>query len=218
MPLSTEPPTLRRDAARNRDKIIVAARQAFADHGLDVGVEVIATKAGVGVGTLYRRFPTKESLIDAIIDELFEQVLCLAQDSLNAQPPEAGFATYLRGVGQLQADHVGCLSRLWSHTGHAEVRKELDAAVRHLLRRAQDAGVVRDDVVYQDISVILWSLRGVVEATAPVAPHQWERYLDLVLAGLRPSAESLSRPPLTGPQMDRILIVNRHRESGDRRA
>jgi hypothetical protein len=153
-------------------------------------------------------------LIDAIIDELFEQVTGLAQESLDAQPPEAGFAAYLRGVGQLQADHVGCLSRLWNHTGHAEVRKELEATVRQLLGRAQDASIVRSDVVYQDISVILWSLRGVVEATAPVAPHQWQRYLDLVLAGLRPSTDQLSRPPLTGPQMDRVLIMHRDRARG----
>ena len=120
MALSTEQPTLRRDAARNRDKIVAAAREAFADHGVDVGVDVIANQAGVGVGTLYRRFPTKESLIDAIIDELFEQVSGLAHDSLDAEPPELGFAGYLRGVGQLQVDHIGCLSRLWNHTGHAE--------------------------------------------------------------------------------------------------
>jgi AcrR family transcriptional regulator len=214
MPTSTQQPTLRRDAARNRDKIVAAAREAFAEHGVDVGVDVIAARAGVGVGTLYRRFPTKESLIDAIIDGLFEQVLNLARDSLDADPPESGFADYLRGVGKLQADHVGCLSRLWNHTGHAEVRKELEATVRQLLRRAQGAGTVRDDVVYPDISVILWSLRGVVETTAPVAPHQWQRYLDLVLAGLRPSAQQLSRPPLTGPQLDRVLAIHRDRSRG----
>jgi len=214
MTISTGQPVLRRDAARNRDKIVVAAREAFAEHGVDVAVDVIAARAGVGVGTLYRRFPTKESLIDAIIDELFEQVLSLARDSLDARPPESGFAAYLRGVGRLQVDHVGCLSRLWNHTGHTAVRKELEATVRKLLCRAQDAGIVRDDVVYQDISVILWSLRGVVEATAPVAPHQWQRYLDLVLAGLRPSPDHLSRPPLTGPQMDRVLIMHRDRARG----
>ena len=216
MTLSTEQPTLRRDAARNRDKIVAAAREAFADHGVDVGVDVIATQAGVGVGTLYRRFPTKESLIDAIIDELFDQVSGLAHDCLDAQPPEAGFAAYLRGVGQLQVDHVGCLSRLWTHTGHAEARKELESTVRKLLHRAQDADLVRRDVVYQDISVILWSLRGVIETTAPVAPHQWRRYLDLVLAGLRPSDQPLSRPALTGPQVDRIFAVHGDRARGDR--
>ncbi len=214
MTTSTQQPALRRDAARNRDKIVTAAREAFAEHGLDVGVDVIAARAGVGVGTFYRRFPTKESLIDAIIDGLFEQVLSLARDSLDAEPPESGFATYLRGVGELQAEHVGCLSRLWNHTGHAAVRKELEATVRQLLHRAQDAGTVRGDVVYQDISVILWSLRGVVEATAPVAPHQWERYLDLVLAGLCPSSQQLSRSPLTGTQLDRILAIHRDRSRG----
>jgi AcrR family transcriptional regulator len=216
MALSTEQPTLRRDAARNRDKIVAAAREAFADHGVDVGVDVIADQAGVGVGTLYRRFPTKESLIDAIIDELFEQVSGLAHDSLDAEPPESGFAGYLHGVGQLQVDHIGCLSRLWNHTGHAEARKELEATVRQLLHRAQDAGLVRRDVAYPDISVILWSLRGVIEATAPVAPNQWQRYLDLVLAGLRPSDQPLSRPALTGPQVDRVFAIHRLRARGAR--
>lgn len=215
MALSTEQPALRRDAARNRDKIVAAAREAFADHGVDVGVDVIADQAGVGVGTLYRRFPTKESLIDAIIGELFDQVTDLARECLEAQPPEAGFVAYLRGVGQLQVDHVGCLSRLWTHTGHAHARKEFESTVRQLLRRAQDAGLVRRDVVYQDISVILWSLSGVVETTAPVAPTQWQRYLDLVLAGLRPSDRPLSRPALTGAQVDRVFALHRDRARGD---
>ncbi len=216
MTISIQQPALRRDAARNRDKIVAAAREVFAEHGVDVGVDVIAARAGVGVGTLYRRFPTKESLIDAIIDGLFEQVLSLARDSLDAEPPASGFAAYLRGVGQLQADHIGCLSRLWIHTRQAEVRRELEATVRQLLRRAQDAGTVRGDVVYQDISVILWSLRGVVETTAPVAPHQWQRYLDLVVAGLRPTDQPLSRPPLTGPQLDRVMAMPRDRSRGSK--
>jgi hypothetical protein len=111
-------------------------------------------------------------------------------------------------------DHVGCLSRLWNHTGHAEARQELESTVRQLLQRAQDAGLVRRDVVYPDISVILWSLRGVIEATATVAPRQWQRYLDLVLAGLRPSDQPLSRPALTGPQVDRVYAIHRRRARG----
>ena len=71
-PGRADEPALRRDAARNRDKILAAARAAFDEEGVDVGVEVIAQRAGVGVGTLYRRFPTKELLIEAVVDEVLE--------------------------------------------------------------------------------------------------------------------------------------------------
>ena len=107
-------PALRRDAAANRAKILAAARTAFDEDGVDVGVEVIAQRAGVGVGTLYRRFPTKELLIEAVVSEVLEAVLSAAESALELGSPADGFVEYLRAVGRLQFEHAGCLARLWN--------------------------------------------------------------------------------------------------------
>ncbi len=92
-------PTLRRDAARNRDKILKAARAAFDEEGVDVGVEVIAQRAGVGVGTLYRRFPTKELLIEAVVSEVLEAVLSAAESRAGQRVPGRRFHRVSAGGG-----------------------------------------------------------------------------------------------------------------------
>jgi AcrR family transcriptional regulator len=199
---TTHPPVLRRDAARNRDKILAAARAAFDEEGVDVGVEVIAQRAGVGVGTLYRRFPTKELLIAAVVDEVLQEVLSAAQAALEHESPANGLAEYLRAVGWVQLEHAGCLTRLWNDSD-GDLRDRIEAAGRALLTRAQAAGAVRDDLVYEDVVVLLWSLRGVIEATAGVSPEAWLRHLDLVLSSLAPGDRPLRHPPLTRDQVRR---------------
>jgi AcrR family transcriptional regulator len=193
-------PVLRRDAARNRAKILAAARTAFDEDGVDVGVEVIAQRAGVGVGTLYRRFPTKELLIEAVVSEVLEAVLSAAESALEHESPADGFVEYLRAVGRLQFEHAGCLARLWSNSA-SDVRDRIEAAGRTLLARAQQAGAVRPDLVYEDVIVLFWSLRGVIEATSAVSPEAWLRHLDLLATSLAPGGPPLRHPPLTAGQV-----------------
>jgi AcrR family transcriptional regulator len=195
-------PHLRRDAARNRGKILAAARATFAEDGVDVGVEVIAQRAGVGVGTLYRRFPTKELLIQAVVNEVLERVLTAAQTAVELESPAEGFNEYLRAVGRLQFEHAGCLTRLWEATPD-HVRTQIAEVTRELLSRAQDAGAVRGDLVYEDVIVLFWSLRGVIETTATVSPDAWLRHLDLLLDALAPTDRPLEHPPLTAEQVER---------------
>jgi AcrR family transcriptional regulator len=199
---ATPGPTLRRDAARNRDKILAAARVAFDEEGVDVGVECIAQRAGVGVGTLYRRFPTKELLIEAVVNEVLARVLAAAEGAMEHESPADGFTEYLRAVGWLQFEHAGCMARLWNDTPD-EVRKEIETVTRALLTRAQAAGAVRDDLVYEDVVVLFWSLRGVIEATASVSPDAWLRHLELLLTSLEPGGRRLQHPPLTAEQAER---------------
>jgi AcrR family transcriptional regulator len=193
---------LRQDAARNRTKILAAARAAFDEEGVDVGVETIAQRAGVGVGTLYRRFPTKELLIEAVIEEVLGSVLAAAHEALDNESASNGFAHYLRSVGQLQFEHAGCLARLWNDSA-GDVRRQIEVATRSLLSRAQAAGVVREDLVYEDVVVLFWSLRGVIEATSSVSPHAWLRHLELLLVSLAPNDRPLEHPPLTAQQVVR---------------
>lgn len=202
---STEVPVLRRDAARNLASILAAARTTFCEDGVDVGVEVVAQRAGVGVGTLYRRFPTKDSLIEAVVDELVQDYLVAARAALEDESPAGGFAAYMRAAGQLQADHVGILPRLWSNARRRPVRADLEIVGRQLLARAQTAGSVRPDLVYEDVAMLLWSIRGVVETTAAVAPDAWRRHLDLLLAAVAPSDLPLDHPPLSDGQVDAAI-------------
>ena len=209
-----EMPALRRDAARNRDKILAAARAAFDEEGVDVGVEVIAQRAGVGVGTLYRRFPTKELLIEAVVNELLEQVHATATTVLHNEPAGDGFAQYLLAVGWLQFEHAGLLARLWA-TADSEWRRKIQVVGQALLTRAQEAGTVRPELVYEDVIMLFWSLRGVIEATASVFPEAWLRFLDLLLASLAPG-QPLEHPPLTPQQAKAakeaasVLDISRH--------
>ncbi len=195
-------PVLRQDAARNRVKILGAARAVFAEQGTDVCVEVVARRAQVGVGTLYRRFPTKEVLIEAVVDEVLRDVLAAAEAALENESAADGFAEYLRAVGQLQFEHVGCLTRLWNHPDE-DLRIRIETASRALLARAQSAGAVRADLVYEDVIVLFWSLRGVIEATASVSPDAWLRHLEMMWCSLAPGGRPLSHPPLTADQARR---------------
>lgn len=210
-PVAREP-TLRRDAARNRDKILKAARAAFDEEGVDVGVEVIAQRAGVGVGTLYRRFPTKELLIEAVVSEVLEAVLSAAQTALANESPADGLTEYLRAVGWLQFEHAGCLTRLWNDSP-GDVRHRIEEAGRSLLARAQQAGAVRNDLVYEDVVVLFWSLRGVIETTATVSPEAWLRHLDLLVRSVAPGGEPLRHPPLTAEQVHEAKDAEARRET-----
>ena len=203
---SYQAPALRRDAALNRVKILAAALAVFDEEGTDVGVEVIAQRAGVGMGTLYRRFPNKELLIEAVVDELLEKVLSAAMSALQNETAANGFAAFLRAVGNLQLEHAGCLGRLWASTDN-EWRNRIEELTRTLLIRAQEAGTVRGDLVYEDVIVLFWSLRGVIEATSSISPDAWLRYLELLLSSIGPNAKPLEYPPLTAEQAHRAKMA-----------
>jgi len=187
---------LRRDAAENLDKVLDAARASFDEDGFEVGMEVIAHRAGVGVGTIYRRFPTKADLIAAITDEVVAEIRDAAVAAEGNPSPGEGFCNYLYAVGRVQFTHAGCLSRLWSAADESVVA-EVETRSRTLLVRAQQAGTVRDDVVYEDIATIFWSLQGVIERTAPVSPDAWKRHLDLLIQALTHADAPLRFAPLT---------------------
>jgi AcrR family transcriptional regulator len=113
-PTAAERP-LRRDARQNRDRILVAARAAFAERGVDASVEEIAVRAGVGIGTLYRRFPTKDELIGAVFGEHLEQIASAAEAALERDDPWPAFLGYLSYVVELQAIDRGISEILGAH-------------------------------------------------------------------------------------------------------
>ena len=195
--------SLRKDAEENRARILAAARKTFDTDGLDVGIDAVAERAGVGVGTIYRRFGSKDELIAAVLQEIITTVRDSLFSALESKSAAAGFSAYLSEMGQLQFDHAGCLSRLWT-IADDDVRTELHELGAELLRRAQDEGAVRADLVFEDVTLFLWSLRGVIEKTSSVAPNAWRRHLELFAQSLLPGEWQLSAPPMTYDQAEQI--------------
>lgn len=186
---------LRADAARNRARVLDAARSAFAEAGLDVGVEEIARRAGVGKGTLYRRFPTKEALVCAIFEDIlvdFEQV---SQEALSGEEVGEAFEHFLKTAGVMQASNQGfydVVSRGGAEVLTPEQRERFRAAAGGPLKRAQQAGVIRDDLVADDLLMIFRMLGPTTrsfEGKHSLDDH-WPRYLGLLLDAMRPAAAS----------------------------
>jgi AcrR family transcriptional regulator len=200
-------PPLRRDAERNRLRILDGARLAFRELGLDASVEQIATRAGVGVGTVYRRFPTKDELVHAIVAEHVASVERLALQALERPEPGEALRWFLHQMVGLQAANRGLRDLMLAHRRrtravHAqavEARAGVRPHIERLLHRAQRAGEVRGDVVLEDVLLLLLSVGGVVELGG-------RRLLDLLLDGLRPDGASpLGAPPRTGAQFLQAL-------------
>jgi AcrR family transcriptional regulator len=204
-------PTLRRDAAANRERILTAAVEVFSASGAEAGIDEVARRAGVGVGTVYRRFPTKDALLAEIVAQLLRDLVAVAHEALQAAP-EHGLAAFLSGAGALQARHAGCLWQLWSGgPGQSETLTELRAIGQQLLARAQQSGAVRPELVYEDIGMLLWSLAGVVESAHRVDPQLWRRTLEIMLNGMKPGAKTLAHPPLPPGGLDAVAKLSAER-------
>ena len=195
---------LRRVAEQNRQRLLDAAADVFAEHGLDASVEEIARTAGVGMGTLYRRFPTKEALISALVHDVLSTMLGLAKEGTE-RPDGTGLEYFLEAASAYQAAHRGCLQRLWNAgTGHdlvQEVRLLIDA----MLADAKRHGKIRADATGTDVTIALWAVRGIIETTQGGAPEAWQRYLDIFIAGLRPAAGPLPDRELSREKLDKLL-------------
>jgi AcrR family transcriptional regulator len=193
---------LRADAARNRALILDAARAAFADGGLDVGVEEIARRAGVGKGTLYRRFPTKEALVRAIFDDILVDYERLAAEAAEGSDSAAAFVRFLDGAARMQASNQGFYDVVAQRLGASALtdeqrRRFIDAAAAPL-RRAQADGRLRADLVPEDIQIMLRMLGATTRPAMDGRPmdQHWPRYLGLLLDALRPgSATPLRAEP-----------------------
>jgi AcrR family transcriptional regulator len=186
------PRPLRADAARNRTRILAAARAAFAEAGLEVGVEEIARRAGVGKGTLYRRFPTKEALVRAIFVDRLDELESIAERVESMPDAWAAFTCFLEEAARMQASDQGFLDVVAQRTGtilSPEHRQRMFAIEARPLRRAQAEGRVRADLVPEDVTLLL-RMVGVATRRAPdggsMEAH-WPRYLALLLEGLRPA-------------------------------
>lgn len=190
--------TMRRDAARNRQRLLQAAREVYSEQGQNTGVEEIARRAGVGMGTLYRHFPTKDELLLTLRRELLEAMTDRVAAAADAQPKGFGLEACLWSMGAEMADHHGYRTLLWQvfPTSHDPVRQRFWTMIERLLREAQQAGQVRDDLTLTDIFLCQLAVRALIDDTVIQAPNAWRRQLSLMLAGFRPSAQPLEYRPL----------------------
>jgi AcrR family transcriptional regulator len=196
-------PRLRADAARNRERIVVAAKAAFADRGVDVPLEEIAQRAGVGIATLYRRFPTRDALLAAAFEDRLAEYAAAAQDALRRRDPWSGFREYVRRICAMQAADRGARDVLTMTFPNAKgLEEQRDRAYRdfhELVRRAQEAGQLRADFVAEDFVLLLMANAGVVRGTRDAAPLAWKRFVALVLDACRAEgAHELPPPPPPG--------------------
>jgi AcrR family transcriptional regulator len=178
--------SLRADAVRNRAAIVKAARAVFAKHGREAQMDDVAKRAKVGVGTLYRHFPTKETLLAALAEDRFRQLAEFAQDALTVEDPWEAIAGFMHRAAGLQASDRALSQVLVARPdlmgAAACERGDLAAALETLVTRAQAAGVLRADARWQDIPMAMCALS---HAGGPPGAS-WQRMLVLVLDGLRP--------------------------------
>ncbi|MGW2328371.1 TetR/AcrR family transcriptional regulator [Streptomyces sp. NPDC001700] len=180
---------LRADAERNRQRIIAAAQEVFAERGLDVTLDDIAHHAGVGVGTVYRRFSGREELIEAVFEDAVRQVVAHAEQVLTRDDPWEGLVEFLQATAQRFAESRGLREVL---LGGAHSRPRVDAVREHLhpligdvFARAQQHGPLRDDIEATDFPFIHIMLGAVTQNGRAVAPDLWKRYFTLILDGMR---------------------------------
>jgi AcrR family transcriptional regulator len=206
--MTASPQALRKDAERNRQRILHAARELFAEQGLGITLNDIAHRAGCGVGTVYRRFPDKEDLIDALFEERVDELAALAKDGLAHADAWEGLTTFLEGIFDALARDRGLQDVLLSNDrGRARItaaRERLLPVAGRITERAHEAGVLRNDVADQDMPAIQFMLSTIIDATRDVEPELWRRYLALILRGMRADPTEVAPLPVE-PLNDDLL-------------
>jgi AcrR family transcriptional regulator len=185
---------LRADARRNREKVLAAARRVFSEQGVDAQMDDVARRADVGVGTVYRHFPTKEALLHALTDELFDVIAAHARALLEHDDPWEAFKEALWFGAQKTAGDRAFSEILAAQRGtqvpeSCPGKDDLIVTVGELMRRCQASGVVRADAVIDDIPLVMCGI-----GSASAMPHPthdaWRRHMQIVLDGLRAEAVS----------------------------
>jgi AcrR family transcriptional regulator len=184
IPTASRP--LRADARRNRERILKAARAVFADQGIHSQIDDVAKRAKVGVGTVYRHFPTKEALLDAIVRERFEEIAGYALEALEREDAWAGFCDMIWRAAERNAVDMAFCEAVASTDKSAIVEEVgLMGSTEELIARAKAQGKMRLDVTAQDVPLMMVGASAVMQMS-PTA-DAWRRYLTLMLDGMRAS-------------------------------
>lgn len=202
---------LRKDAELNRRKILDAAGELFAERGLGVTLNDVAHHAGVGVGTVYRRFPDKAQLIDELFEERLAEIHALIQEAMQDPDPWHGLTSFLEGALEIQARDRAVKELLFNTPGGAErvakMREKMFPLATVLVARAQESGQLRPDAAAQDVPMLQLMIGTIIDLSRDFEPDLWRRFLSIVLRGLRADPgrpEPLEQPP---PAPDRLQAM-----------
>ena len=198
---------LRVDAARNRQRVLAAAAQVFAERGLEVSLDEVAHVAGVGVGTVYRRFPNKEALIDALFEDKVENMVVLAREAAAFDDPWEGFVHFIEQALEWQMRNRGLRDVLLRSesgcAGAARTREAVTPILATIIERAQQGGKLRPDVVVNDVPMLVTMLGAVSDYVGQNDPELWRRYMALILDSL--VARRAAWTPLRNPPSQEIV-------------
>ena len=201
---------LRKDAERNRLRILASARILFAERGVDVGLDDVARHAGVGVGTVYRRFPDRDALIDELLDDKIAAIESVAAEALGAADPWEGLVQFLERSQEMQAADRGLKEALLVPTRGKErlaaARRRIEPLLTELIERAQASGDLRPDFRFEDFALLVEMVAAVNDATHEASPEVWRRYLRILIDGL---ATRRDGPSDLGPEaLDREHLID----------
>ena len=209
---------LRRDAERNRQRILASAAQLLSERGLDATLDDVARAAGVGVGTVYRRFPDKESLIEELFRDRVDALVELAEQALIQPDPWQAFVSYLETATEMMAANTGLRQlMMFSTYGKDRIcyaRDQMRPVVSRLVERAQASGDLRPDFDATDVKLIAYMLGSAAEYAATAQPEIWRRYLAMLIDGLRPARDTVTElpvPPLTADDLESAMVARGRR-------
>ena len=206
---------LRRDAERNRQRILAAAAGVFTERGLDATLDEVARAAGVGIGTVYRRFPDKESLVAALFRDRIDALVTVAEQACAADDPWQGITGYLEYTAATLAGDLGLRQLMMFGTYDRDqvcyARDRMSPVITRLVERAQAAGQLRPDFRATDVKMIAFMLASVAEYAASAAPELWRRYLAMLIDGLRPARDGVCDLPAPAPTtVDLAELMSAH--------
>jgi AcrR family transcriptional regulator len=196
---------LRRDAERNRQRILAAAADLFTERGLDVTLDDVARAAGVGIGTVYRRFPDKETLVSELFRDRIDALVTVAEQACAVPDPWQGFVGYLEFVAASMASDLGLRQLMMFGTYDRDqvcyARDRMRPVITRLVERAQAAGDLRSDFSAPDVKMIAYMLASIAEYAASATPEIWRRYLTMLIDGLRPARNGVTELPVPAPSV-----------------
>jgi len=201
---SSERP-LRRDAERNRQRILAAAAELFTERGLDATLDDVARAAGVGIGTVYRRFPDKETLVSELFRDRIDALVTVAEQACAVPDPWRGLVTFIEFVASAMAGDSGLRQLMMFGTYDRDqvcyARDRMRPVISRLVERAQASGDLRPDFSATDVKMIAFMLGSIAEYAASVTPEIWRRYLVMLIDGLRPARDGVTELPVSAPSV-----------------
>jgi len=203
---------LRKDAERNRQRILDAARELFAQDGLGVTLNDVAHRAGVGVGTVYRRFPDKAQLIEELFEQQVSELVGLMEEALQDPDPWRGLTGFLRRNLELQTRDRAFREIIVSTPESTQrlhrIRQRMFPLGAQLVQRAKESGALRADFGPSDVPMMFLMLSAVLDAARDVQPELWRRYLEVFIQGLRADPgppEELPTPALDAAKVPQVM-------------